>query len=301
MTTDDHTVGGHNHLMLRIILGCLALTTCLASASIRQYAATIETSQWAVDDGSRLQCTLSHTIPGYGEALFTSMASKQLNMEFELDMLRLPKTYGVAGVYSVPPKWYPGGVRRVIADMDIRKQFNGDLPEKAAWTMLSELEKGFWPTLYYQDWYNDYDRVSVGLNASNFAEPYTRFVNCVSNLLPYSFEDIAYSVLTYEFGGINLTKYSQKRLAMIGEYLKEDTDLELVLLDGYTDSYGGRSINKQVSIRRAVEIKDYFRQLGVDPRRIEVTGHGERRHIAPNTNELSRAKNRRVVIRMAKP
>lgn len=287
--------------MRQILFGCLALLCFSASASLRQYAASVESSSWSVDDASRLQCHLRHAIPGYGEAVFSSMASKQLNMEFELDMLRLPKTYGVASVYSVPPRWLPGAAQRVIADMDIHKQFDGDLPEKAAWTMLSELEKGYWPTLYYQDWYNDYDRVAVGLNASNFREPYHRFAACVANLLPYSFEDIAYTVLSYEFGGVELTKYSQKRLAMIGEYLKEDTDLELVLLDGYTDSYGGRYINKQVSIRRAVEIKDYFRQLGVDPTRIEVTGHGERRHIAPNTTELSRAKNRRVVIRMAKP
>jgi outer membrane protein OmpA-like peptidoglycan-associated protein len=232
--------------------------------------------------------------------MFSSFASKQLNMEFELDMLLLPKSYGVAAVYSVPPRWMPGQVPRTIADMSTRKQYNGDLPEQAAWTMLTELEKGFWPTIYYQDWYNQYDRVAVGLNASNFATPYKRFAQCVANLLPYNIQDIAYTVLTYHFNNTNLTKYSQKRLAMIAEYLKEDTDLELVLLDGYTDSFGGRSINKEISIRRASEIKAFFSSMGVLPERIEVTGHGERRHVSPNTNESTRAKNRRVVIRMSK-
>lgn len=287
--------------MKKMLFCCALMVPLSVSAALRQYSAKVESSNWQVTTENRLQCTLSHDIPGYGEAMFTSMASKQLNMEFELDMLRLPKTYGAAKVYSVPPSWMPGQMQRVIAEMPIRKQYNGDLPEKAAWTMLSELEKGFWPTVYYQDWYNDYDRVAIGLNASNFSVPYLQFAECVSNLLPYSFDDIAYTVLSYEFGGVKLTKYSEKRLAMIGEYLKEDTDLELVLLDGYTDSYGGRSINKQVSVRRAVEIKDYLRSMGVEPDRIEVTGHGERRHIAPNTNSMSRAKNRRVVIRMAKP
>jgi outer membrane protein OmpA-like peptidoglycan-associated protein len=88
---------------------------------------------------------------------------------------------------------------------------------------------------------------------------------------------------------------------MIGEYLKEETDLELVLLDGYTDSFGGRAINKQISIRRAVEIKSFFSSMGVAPERIEITGHGERRHSSSNKNETSRAINRRVVIRMSKP
>ena len=99
--------------------------------------------------------------------------------------------------------------------------------------------------------------MAVGLNASNFAMPYQQFAECVANLLPYSFQDIAYTVLAYQFNNTTLTKYSQKRLAMIGEYLKEDTDLELVLLDGYTDSFGGRAINKQISVRRAIEIKAF--------------------------------------------
>jgi outer membrane protein OmpA-like peptidoglycan-associated protein len=292
--------------MLKTILRSFLCLTCItltfsSSAALRQYAAKVDNSNWQLTEQNRLQCTLTHELPGYGDAMFTSLASKQLNMEFELDMLRLPKSFGVAAVYSVPPKWMPGKVQRSIADMTIRKQYNGDLPEMAAWTMLTELEKGFWPTIYYQDWYNQYDRISVGLNASNFAMPYQDFVQCVANLLPYSFQDIAYTVLSYQFNNTKLTKYSQQRLAMVGEYLKEDTDLELVLLDGYTDSFGGRGINKEISIRRAVEIKDFFRGLGVSPDRIEITGHGERRHISSNTNRTTRAQNRRVVIRMSKP
>ena len=290
-----------NKIIPSILCVSFVLLSVNTAAALRQYTAKVENSDWQLKDKSRLQCTLSHKLPSYGEAMFSSFASKQLNMEFELDMLRLPKSYGVAAVYSVPPKWMPGQVQRTIADMTIRKQYNGDLPEQAAWTMLSELEKGFWPTIYYQDWYNQYDKVAVGLNASNFAVPYQMFAECVANLLPYSFQDIAYTVLTYQFNNTKLTKYSQKRLAMIGEYLKEDTDLELVLLDGYTDSYGGRAINKQISVRRAIEIKSFFSSLGVAPERIEITGHGERRHASPNTNESSRAKNRRVVIRMSKP
>jgi len=285
---------------MKNLLALLLIFPLFAEAGLRQYKADVEESVWFNDDGNRLQCTLNHQIPGYGTASFTSYASKSLNMEFNLDMLRLPRSYGVASVYSVPPKWMPGKMHKTIADMRIRKQFDGDLPEEAAWTMLSELEKGFWPTLYYQDWYNKRDQVAVALNASNFSLPYEAFVDCVSNLLPYSFDDIKYTVLTYKFGGVELTKAAKKKLAMIGDYLKEDPELELVLIDGYTDSYGGRSKNKQVSIQRAVEIKSYFSELGVAPNRIDVTGHGERRHAAPNSNASSRAKNRRVVIRMQK-
>ncbi len=271
-----------------------------ASGAMRQYSATIESSNWKVGNNTRLQCSLNHELPGYGEAMFSSVASKQLNMEFELDMYLLPNSFDIAAVYSVPPRWMPGQAPKSIADMSLRKQYNGDLPQEAAWTMLSELEKGYWPTIYYQDWYNKYDKVSVALNASNFAGVYRDFVQCVSNLLPFSFDDIAYTVLSYKNNSTELTKYSQKRLTMIGEYLKEDADLELVLLDGYTDSYGGRWNNEQLSIRRADEIKLYFTSLGVQEDRIAITGHGEKRHIAPNDTRENRAQNRRVVVRLSK-
>ncbi|MBU2978079.1 OmpA family protein [Alteromonas sp. C1M14] len=286
--------------MFRQAILCLLLVSATSQSAMRQYAASVETSNWQLANESRLQCTLSHPVPGYGNAMFVSQASKQLNMEFELDMHLLPKSFDVAAVYSVPPSWMPGAIPKPIADMTLRTQYNGDLPEKAAWTMLSELEKGYWPTIYYQDWYNQYDKVAVALNASNFLPVYRQFVNCVSQLLPYSFDDIAYTVLSYKKNSTDLTKYAEKRLAMIGEYLKEDTDLELVLLDGYTDSYGGRWNNEQLSLRRADQVKTYFTAMGVDGSRIEVSGHGEKRHISPNINSDTRALNRRVVVRLSK-
>jgi outer membrane protein OmpA-like peptidoglycan-associated protein len=286
-------------IVIALLLNGLIVSS--PQAAIRQYAAEVENSNWRLASGTRLDCTLVHEIPGYGKALFTSVASKQLNMEFELDMFLLPDTYDVAGVYSVPPRWLPGAVQRTIAEIQLRKQFDGDLPKKAAWTMLSELEKGNWPTIHYQDWYNDNDKISVALNAANFTTVYHNFAECVSRLLPFGFEDIAYTVLNYKLNSTELTKASERRLAMISEYLRQDSDMELVLVDGYSDSIGGRFKNKELSIERAVETKVRLRNMGVTSNIIEVTGHGERRHIAQNNRELTRGQNRRVVIRMEKP
>ncbi|MEC8375976.1 MAG: OmpA family protein, partial [Pseudomonadota bacterium] len=113
-------------------IALLSLMGSLSSnAAMRQYSATIETSNWMVTDNSRLQCTLNHPVPGYGDAMFTSVASKKLNMEFELDMQLLPNKFDVAAVYSVPPSWMPGVAPKTIADMSLRKQYNGDLGQDA--------------------------------------------------------------------------------------------------------------------------------------------------------------------------
>ncbi|GLX80070.1 smf-dependent flagellar motor protein MotY [Thalassotalea insulae] len=278
----------------------LSIFVSQSHAGIRQYQADLGSSQWQLTNASRLECTLSHNIPNYGKAKFYSRANRNSNMEFELDMLRLPDNYSLAQVRAIAPNWKPGIAERTIADMKLHKQFSPDLPKKVAWTMLSELEQGMNPTFYYDDWYNENDRIAVGLSTSRFNKAYQEFIGCVGNLLNYSFDDIAYTVLNFEFNSDQFTKASKRRIAMITEYLSLDTELELVLVDGFTDSYGGRATNQKTSEQRANKIRDYFVKNGIDPSRIEAKGYGEKRHIASNDTVLGRAKNRRVVIRMDK-
>lgn len=277
------------------------LITSAAQAGTRQYSADMHSSQWQLSNDSRLECTLAHNIPNYGQAKFYSRANRQLNMEFELDMLLLPDNYSLAQVKSVAPKWRPGTSGRTLADMRLYKQFAPTLPKKVAWTMLSELEQGMNPTFYYNDWYSEQDKISVGLSTAKFKQAYNKFVSCVGNLLNYSLDDIAYTVLNYQSNSDKFTKASEKRMAMISEYLSLDQELELVLIDAYSDSYGGRWSNLQLSEKRAEKIRAYFIKNGIDPSRIEAKGYGEKRHIASNNTTLGRGVNRRVVIQMEKP
>lgn len=277
------------------------LTASTANAGVRQYTASLENSHWQVTNNSRLNCTLSHNIPNYGEAKFVSKANRNNNMLFELDMLRLPDNYSLAEVRSVAPNYRPGMNSYTIADMKLYKQFSPSLDKKVAWTMLSELEQGMNPTFYYNDWYSDNDKISVGLSNARFMRAYKEFVGCVGNLLNYSFDDISYTVLNYQSNSDKFTKASERRMAMISQYLKLDTELELVLIDAYSDSYGGRWNNLELSKRRANKIREYFVKNGIDTSRIEAKGYGEKRHIASNETILGRGQNRRVVIHMEKP
>ncbi|WP_448552585.1 flagellar protein MotY [Thalassotalea montiporae] len=277
------------------------LTASTANAGVRQYTASLENSHWQVTNNSRLNCTLSHNIPNYGEAKFVSKANRNNNMLFELDMLRLPDNYSLAELRSVAPNYRPGMNSYTIADMKLYKQFSPSLDKKVAWTMLSELEQGMNPTFYYNDWYSENDKISVGLSNARFMRAYKEFVGCVGNLLNYSFDDISYTVLNYQSNSDKFTKASERRMAMISQYLKLDTELELVLIDAYSDSYGGRWNNLELSKRRANKIREYFVKNGIDTSRIEAKGYGEKRHIASNETILGRGQNRRVVIHMEKP
>lgn len=290
-----------NMRFLAMLLGMMVSQAVLAQPQLRQYSAAIEDSRWQLTRDNPLVCQLEHDIPRFGKAVFSSVASKALNLEFELDMLRLPDGYSLAEVLSVPPVWRPGEPAKSIAGMKLLKQFNGHLPKKTAWTLLTELEQGYSPAFYFDDWHSPYDKVAAMLNPVQFPATYQQFNQCISRLMPYSFDDIAFTVLSYESGGDELTRDSRRRLEQIAEYLKHDQDIAYVEIQGYTDSYGGRWMNEQLSVRRAEKVKSFFVSAGLEADRVYIEGFGERRHAAPNDTAQDRARNRRVVLQMVKP
>jgi len=271
-----------------------------SQAAMRQYTATQDNSNWEVVKTTRLQCQLNHEVPYYGEAIFKASASKNKNLTFNLDMVVRPDNYAIAGLKAVPPTWRAGLPARDIANMKLLKKFDGELGNKTAWEMLTELEKGYYPTFYYQDWQNSADKIAVGISSVNFKQAYWAFLQCRDELLPYSFEDISFTVMNYQSNSSKLTKSSQQRLDKIAEYLKNDASIESISIDSYTDSYGGRWNNLDLSRKRAKTIKDYMVSLGVDEAKVQTTGFGEKRFVDNNDNILSRDKNRRLIIQIEK-
>jgi outer membrane protein OmpA-like peptidoglycan-associated protein len=297
-------VYGESLMKLKLLLMSVSISSALLSvsahAAMRNYSANQDSSNWEVVKTTRLQCQLNHEVPYYGEAIFKASASKNKNLTFNLDMVVRPENYAIAGLKAVPPSWRSGLPARDIANMKLLKKFDGELGNQTAWEMLTELEKGFYPTFYYQDWQNSADKIAVGISSVNFKQAYWAFLQCRDELLPYSFEDISFTVMNYQSNSSKLTKLSQQRLDKIAEYLKNDSTIESISIDSYTDSYGGRWNNLDLSRKRAKAIKDYMVSLGVDENKVKTTGFGEKRFVDTNDNILGRDKNRRLIIQIAK-
>ena len=297
-------VYGESLMKLKLLLMSVSISSALLSvsahAAMRNYSANQDSSNWEVVKTTRLQCQLNHEVPYYGAAIFKASASKNKNLTFNLDMVVRPENYAIAGLKAVPPSWRSGLPARDIANMKLLKKFDGELGNQTAWEMLTELEKGFYPTFYYQDWQNSADKIAVGISSVNFKQAYWAFLQCRDELLPYSFEDISFTVMNYQSNSSKLTKSSQQRLDKIAEYLKNDSTIESISIDSYTDSYGGRWNNLDLSRKRAKAIKDYMVSLGVDENKVKTTGFGEKRFVDTNDNILGRDKNRRLIIQIAK-
>jgi outer membrane protein OmpA-like peptidoglycan-associated protein len=70
----------------------------------------------------------------------------------------------------------------------------------------------------------------------------------------------------------------------------------VVRIEGYTDNRGDKQENLELSRARAQTVADLLIDLGVDPKRLEVVGHGEDFPMAENASARGRAQNRRVEI-----
>jgi outer membrane protein OmpA-like peptidoglycan-associated protein len=67
-------------------------------------------------------------------------------------------------------------------------------------------------------------------------------------------------------------------------------------VEGHTDSVGSAAMNKELSLKRAITVRDYLIQQGVPASRIDVAGLGLSAPIGDNTTSDGRARNRRVEI-----
>ena len=276
------------------------LVSPISEAGAVRYVAKPEQSKWEMVVNTPLECRLVHPIPHYGQAEFSSHASKKINLDFELKMRRPMGETRSVSLVSMPPSWRPGESADRMHTMKFFKQFDGYVGGQTAWSLLSELEKGRYPTFSYADWVSRNQRIEVSLSSVTFQEKYDAFTFCLSELLPYSFEDISFTILHYARNSDQLNKASQKRLSQIAEFVKYNRDIDLVLVSTYTDSTGDKDVNQSLSERRAVVLKNYFKSIGLPEDRIQIQGYGERRPIADNASPIGKDQNRRVVISLGR-
>ncbi|GMM88455.1 flagellar protein MotY [Vibrio fortis] len=287
----------------RLITGSILFSLLMSSTALAQekrYGASPQQSNWEIVANTPLECRLVHPIPNFGDAEFSSRASKKIILDFELKMRRPMGATRNVSLISMPPPWRPGESADRMTTIKFFQQFDGYVGGQTAWGILSELEKGRYPTFSYQEWQSRDQRIEVALSSVLFQQKYNVFSDCISNLLPYSFEDISFTILHYDRNSDQLSKASQKRLSQIAEYIRYNQDIDLVLVATYTDSADSKGVSQNLSERRAESLREYFKSLGLSEERIQVQGYGKRRPIADNASPIGKDKNRRVVISLGR-
>ncbi|MFW5802671.1 MAG: OmpA family protein [Verrucomicrobiota bacterium] len=84
------------------------------------------------------------------------------------------------------------------------------------------------------------------------------------------------------------------KLETLADFLDQNSNYE-VIIEGHADSRGSDEYNRGLSERRALAVKEYLIDLGVEAERLQTIAYGEDKPAVPDaTSESQHARNRRV-------
>jgi outer membrane protein OmpA-like peptidoglycan-associated protein len=124
-------------------------------------------------------------------------------------------------------------------------------------------------------------------------------LNRLNSVLPTHESDRG---LISEIGGVqfatataDLNSPARESLAKFSGIVASYPGLRFVV-EGHTDNVGSEATNSELSLRRAIAVRDYLIGQGVAASNIDVRGLGPSRPIGDNSTADGRARNRRVEI-----
>ncbi|MGK7371101.1 MAG: OmpA family protein [Candidatus Halalkalibacterium sp. M3_1C_030] len=99
----------------------------------------------------------------------------------------------------------------------------------------------------------------------------------------------------FDFNKATLKPGGERAVSELTKFLKEYPK-RTVMIEGFTDSIGSESYNKELSRRRADAVRMELNANGISSGRIQIRGYGESFPVASNDNEAGRQRNRRVEV-----
>ena len=105
--------------------------------------------------------------------------------------------------------------------------------------------------------------------------------------------------INFDTGKTSISKDSEEALKAIMAILDEYPNAKFTV-EGHTDSVGNAKNNMRLSEARALSVKSYLVENGVDEFKLSSAGFGEDKPVASNDTRSGRAQNRRVEINLKK-
>lgn len=265
-------------------------------SSTLEYGAGLDNTYWSVE-GSVFDCSFSQSIPGYGQAIFYHRAGEDI--EFRLYSERNTMDYSAAQISMLPPPWRPSESSENLGEAMVRK---GDvlltLDSRRSNIFLHGLMEGRRPTITHHTGYDLQRFVRLYISDTSFEDYYPEYMRCVRQLLPMNFDQVRRMKVLFGSGEDKIDQTDQNILDRVIFYVLVDPRITAIYLDGHSDNVGRRYDNRQISLRRVIDVKNYMLAQGIADDLITTRFHGGRYPVADNKSPVGRAANRRVTIRL---
>lgn len=101
----------------------------------------------------------------------------------------------------------------------------------------------------------------------------------------------------FDTGRYDIRPEARDVLMDVVNWMKEHPE-EGIIVEGHTDSVGGRDVNMNLSLYRAQSVKNFLVSNGARASLISIDGYGYSRPVASNNTAEGRQRNRRVEVRI---
>lgn len=270
---------------------------CGANATV--YSNFLDNGAWQANT-SVFECSLVHSVPFYGDAVFETRAGESSRFYLQGDVHRFKA--GEAALIARSPVWSEVSRRVELGAVEVAQQVRAiQLSSLATERMLTELYGGLELVFSRDPWYGAEDAAQLAITTVGFRPAYRIYLDCLAGLLPVNFDQIKRTSVYFgstQFEDIQPSEL--RKLDNIVAYVKADPSVREFFIDGHTDSVGTREDNLVLAQKRAEEITRYLVNKGLPQDAITSRWHGERYPVATNETVGGRAKNRRVTIRLEK-
>ena len=164
------------------------------------------------------------------------------------------------------------------------------LSEENSSELSRTLAPGNYEILAKKDGYNDAKK-AVTINSDEISQAKLILETQRAKL---SLDKIEVDKIHFDFNKDTIKAVSFSIIDQVVSILNSHPEIEIVRIEGHTDSKGADAYNKDLSDRRVRSVKTYMIGKGIAETRLESKGYGEENPIAPNATNEGRALNRRV-------
>jgi peptidoglycan-associated lipoprotein len=107
-------------------------------------------------------------------------------------------------------------------------------------------------------------------------------------------KDQDYREVFFAFNASNVDSEAKKMLDLQVAWLKKNSEIK-VMIEGHCDARGGEKYNVVLGEKRALAVKKYLVDHGIDAKRLKTISYGKDHPSVAGSNEEAWAKNRRSV------
>ena len=262
----------------------------------REYVVPMIKAKWISAGKPSFECSLSQTIPFYGEGKFIHKSGRDVVFNL-LSKVAMISDVNII-IQSEPPSWRNGKVFTIGQFVFQQGKEPLVIGTPFASRMLQEIENGMSPQVIYRDLADGRDIISVLLSPIKFRESFKDYLECEKTLLDFDLEEIKNLKLYFATNKSTLSERSKLDLRNIKRYLALDSSILQIKIDAHADSRGRRRMNDKLSEARSMTVKNFLLKDGIKAAMIYTVGHGERAPTFTNKTSIGRAKNRRADVQL---